>query len=297
MIRINEISYTYPGGAQALDGVSLEVPEGSFLALMGANGSGKSTLLKHLNGLLEPQEGSVTVGGIPVSGKSFEPVNRLVGFVFQDPNDQIFAPTVYDDIAYGPRNMGLDADEVARRVDRAADQVGITGLLKRPIHHLSYGQKKRLSIAGVLAMEPRVLILDEPTASLDPMGEKRIMRILLELNRGGMTVVMATHDVDLVPLYAQQVCLLRAGRVAVDGGLKEVFGDPELIERCHLRLPRISYLFDMFPDITEMPLTVGMARKELERLLLERQEGDAGDDREAAEDKLLTCLEADEEAL
>ncbi|MDO8735818.1 MAG: ATP-binding cassette domain-containing protein [Thermoleophilia bacterium] len=273
MIRVEDLCFTYPGGTVALDGVSLEVPEGSFLAIMGANGSGKSTLLKHLNGLLATQAGSVHIADIEVNGKSFDEVNRIVGFVFQDPNDQIFAPTVREDIGYGPRNLGLDEVEIARRVEKAAGQVAITELLDRPIHHLSYGQKKRLSIAGVLAMEPRVLVLDEPTASLDPMGERRLMRLLHELNRGGMTVVMATHDVDLVPLYARQVCLLRAGRLAVSGGLREVFGDQELIERCHLRLPRISYLFEMFPELSELPLTVGMARRKLEELL---ERGDTG---------------------
>ncbi len=267
MIRVDGLEYTYPGGAKALDGVSLEVPEGSFLAIMGANGSGKSTLLKHINGLLTGQAGSVKTAGMEVRRKSFEEVNRAIGFVFQDPNDQIFAPTVRDDICYGPRNLGLPENEVGRRLELAAEQVAITDLLDRPIHHLSYGQKKRLSIAGVLAMEPRVLVLDEPTASLDPMGERRLMRLLHDLNRGGMTVVMATHDVDLVPLYARQVCLLRAGRVAVAGGLRDVFNDRELIERCHLRLPRISYLFEMFPDLEELPLTVGMARRELEEML------------------------------
>lgn len=267
MIRLEDLYFTYPGGAMAIDGVSLEVEAGSFLAVMGANGSGKSTLLKHINGLLEPQAGSVSVDGVTVGKKTFEEVNRIVGFVFQDPNDQIFAPTVREDICYGPRNMGLSEEETNRRVELAASQTGIGELLERPIHHLSYGQKKRLSIAGVLAMEPRVLVLDEPTASLDPMGEKRLMRLLLELNRQGMTIVMATHDVDLVPLYAQRVCMLRSGRVAVQGGLREVFSDQEIIDRCHLRLPRISYLFDMFPDISEMPLTVGMARRRLEEML------------------------------
>lgn len=267
MISVKDLHFTYPGGAVAIDGVSLDVAAGSFLAVMGANGSGKSTLLKHINGLLEPQAGSVSVDGVTVGKKTFDEVNRSVGFVFQDPNDQIFAPTVREDICYGPRNMGLSEEEIDRRVELAASQVGITDLLDRPIHHLSYGQKKRLSIAGVLAMEPRVLVLDEPTASLDPMGEKRLMRLLLELNRQGMTIIMATHDVDLVPLYAQRVCLLRSGRVAVQGGLREVFSDQEVIERCHLRLPRISYLFDIFPDISEMPLTVGMARRRLEEML------------------------------
>lgn len=273
MIRVENLEFTYPGGTHALDGISLDVPEGSFLAIMGANGSGKSTLLKHLNGLLTARSGSVRIAGIEVDSKSFDEINRTVGFVFQDPNDQIFAPTVREDIGYGPRNLGLNEEEIGRRVDKAAEQVAITELLDRPIHHLSYGQKKRLSIAGVLAMEPGVLVLDEPTASLDPMGERRLMRLLHDLNRAGMTVVMATHDVDLVPLYARQVCLLRAGRLAVTGGLREVFGDQELIERCHLRLPRISYLFDIFPDLTDLPLTVGMARRKLEELM---ERGDPG---------------------
>lgn len=276
MIRIDDLHFTYPGGAQALDGVSLEVPEGSFLAVMGANGSGKSTLLKHINGLLLAQSGTVTVAGLEIGRKNFDEVNRAVGFVFQDPNDQIFAPTVRDDICYGPRNLGLPEEEVERRLKRVAAEVAITDLLDRPIHHLSYGQKKRLSIAGVLAMEPRVLVLDEPTASLDPMGESRLMRLLLELNRQGMTIVMATHDVDLVPLYARQVCLLRAGRLAVSGGLREVFSDQELIERCHLRLPRISYLFEMIPDVEELPLTVGMARHKLEEMLERGELGAVG---------------------
>ncbi|RJQ44888.1 MAG: ATP-binding cassette domain-containing protein [Gaiellales bacterium] len=265
MIEVSKLSFTYPDGTRALDDVTLSVPEGSFQAIMGANGSGKSTLLRQLNGLLKSPPGSVLVGGLTVDRKSFEQVNRFTGFVFQDPNDQIFAPTVREDIGYGPRNLGLDGDEVSRRVSWAAERVGISDLLDRPIHHLSYGQKKSLSIAGVLAMKPRLLILDEPTASLDPMGEKRIMRLLLELNREGMTVVMATHDVDLIPLYADRVCLLRRGRVVVGGGLREVFADQQLIEDCNLRLPRIAYLFDMFPDLAELPLTVGMARRELER--------------------------------
>lgn len=267
MIKVDDIHFAYAGGVVALDGISLRVDRGSFLAVMGANGSGKSTLLKHLNGLLLPQTGVVEVNGIRVEKKSFDETCRRVGFVFQDPNDQIFAPTVRDDIAYGPANLELPEAEVGRRVREAAAQVGITDLLDRPIHQLSYGQKKRLSIAGVLAMKPDCLVLDEPTASLDPMGEGKLMRLLHGLNRQGMTIVMATHEVDLVPLYAQRVCLLRGGRLAVQGGLREVFLDQELIERCHLRLPRISYLFEAFPDITELPLTVGMARRQLEKMM------------------------------
>jgi cobalt transport protein ATP-binding subunit len=267
MISITNIHYTYPGGIRALDGVSLDVPEGCFISVMGANGSGKSTLLKHINGLLEPEAGSIRVGGVLVTGKSFEAINHRIGFVFQDPNDQIFATTAREDIMYGPFNLGLPEREIERRVQETAAQVGISDLLDRPIHHLSYGQKKRLSIAGVLAMKPDCLVLDEPTASLDPMGERKLMRILHGLNRQGMTVVMATHDVDLVPLYSERVCLLMDGRVAAEGGPKDVFADRELIERCRLRLPRISYLFEAVPNISELPLTVGMARRRLERMM------------------------------
>lgn len=272
MIRTSGLHYTYPGGTRALNGISLEVPAGAFLAVMGANGSGKSTLLKHINGLLEAASGSVSVGGIDVGRRSFEAVNRMVGFVFQDPNDQIFAPTVRDDIAYGPRNLGLSEDEVELRLARAASEVGIADFLDRPIHHLSYGQKKRLSIAGVLAMEPEVLVLDEPTASLDPAGERRVLEILLELNRKGMTVVMATHDVDLVPVCATTVCLLDAGRAVARGSLKEVFADGEIIRACGLRLPRVASLFEDLPGVMELPLTVGMAREMLVGMI-EKQMG------------------------
>lgn len=267
MIRVEDVSFTYPGGVTALDRISLQVEQGSFLAVMGANGSGKSTLLKHLNGLLLPRSGYIEVAGVRVGKRNFDQVCRRVGFVFQDPNDQIFAPTVRDDIAYGPANLELPRDEVDNRALEAAAQVGLTELLDRPIHQLSYGQKKRLSIAGVLAMRPDCLVLDEPTASLDPMGESKLMRLLHGLNRKGMTIVMATHDVDLVPLYAERVCLLRMGTLAVQGGLRDVFLDQDLIERCHLRLPRISQLFEAFPSITELPLTVGMARRQLDKLM------------------------------
>lgn len=288
MVRFEDIRFTYPGGVVALDGITLRIERGSFLAVMGANGSGKSTLLKHTNGLLLPQSGRVLIDGEPVEKDSFDETCRRVGFVFQDPNDQIFAPTVREDIAYGPANMDLPVDEIKRRVEESAAQVGILELLDRPIHQLSYGQKKRLSIAGVLAMGPECLVLDEPTASLDPMGERKLMRLLHGLNRQGLTIVMATHDVDLVPLYAERVCLLRRGRVAVQGRLSQVFLDQELIERCHLRLPRIAYLFDAIPDITDLPLTVGMARRQLEKLM---EAGWPTIDRDIETDELLLDLE------
>lgn len=259
--------YVYPGGVRALKDVTVTVEGGTFLAVMGANGSGKSTLLKHLVGLLEAQEGSVRIDGIPVTAERFAAVAGLVGYLFQDPNDQLFCPTVGADIAYGPENLGLPAEEVDRRVSWAGETCGVSELLERPIHALSYGQKKRVALAGVLAMGPRILVLDEPTGSLDPLAEGRLMRLLEKLNRRGLTVVMATHDVDLVPLCAQKVLLLQGGAVAAEGNLHQVFHRGNRLDACGLRLPRISYLFEVFADRGEYPLTVGEARRRLVEMI------------------------------
>jgi len=190
-----------------------------------------------------------------------------VGYLFQDPNDQLFCPTVAADIAYGPENLGLSSEEVERRVAWAADTCGVQELLGRPIHALSYGQKKRVALAGVLAMGPRVLVLDEPTASLDPMAEAALMRLLKNLNQQGLSIIMATHDVDLVPLYAHRILLLRQGTVAAEGPLEEVFAEATHLEGCDLRMPRIAYLFDIFTTEATRPLTIGQARRELVRMV------------------------------
>jgi energy-coupling factor transporter ATP-binding protein EcfA2 len=207
------------------------------------------------------------VDDVAVSGDTFGRVAAMVGYLFQDPNDQLFCPTVRGDIAYGPENLGLTADQVHDRVEWAAETCGVGDLLDRPIHALSYGQKKRVALAGVLAMGPRVLVLDEPTASLDPMSEAGLMRLLKSLNGKGLTVIMATHDVDLIPLYAHRILLLRKGNVVAQGPLVDVFAEGTRLEACDLRLPRISYLFDIFHTEARRPLTIGQARKELVRMV------------------------------
>jgi cobalt transport protein ATP-binding subunit len=262
-VVIEGVSFAYPGGVTALEGLDLTVRPGDFMAVMGANGGGKSTMLKLVVGLLHPPEGRITVDGIEVGRDTFSQIAATVGYLFQDPNDQLFCPTVAADIAYGPENLGLDRDEVRDRVEWAARTCGVLGLLERPIHALSYGQKKRVALAGVLSMGPRVLVLDEPTASLDPMAEASLMRLLQGLNEQGLTVIMATHDVDLIPLYAHRIVLLRGGTVAAQGPLEDVFNEGVQLEACDLRMPRISYLFDIFTDADRRPLTVGQARKEL----------------------------------
>lgn len=266
-VSVDDIRYTYPGGVCALESVTMRVAPGDFMAIMGANGGGKSTLLKHLIGLLHATGGEVRVDGLVVAPERFAELSRVVGYLFQDPNDQLFCPTVAADIAYGPENLKLPDGEVQQRVLWAADICGVAELLNRPIHALSYGQKKRVALAGVLAMGPRVLVLDEPTASLDPMAEAGLMRLLKTLNRHGLTIIMATHDVDLIPLYAHRILLLRRGMVAAEGPLEEVFNEGSHLEACDLRLPRISYLFDIFCSEAERPLTVGQARKELVRMV------------------------------
>jgi cobalt transport protein ATP-binding subunit len=266
-VAVEDVSFTYHGGVAALDRVGIRVGPGDFIAIMGANGSGKSTLLKLVVGLLHPREGRVNVDEVAVSSETFGRVAAMVGYLFQDPNDQLFCPTVRGDIAYGPENLQLPVEEVHVRVEWAAETCGVAGLLDRPIHALSYGQKKRVALAGVLAMGPRVLVLDEPTASLDPMAEAGLMRLLKNLNSKGLTVIMATHDVDLIPLYAHRVVLLREGQVAAQGPLADVFAESSQLEVCDLRLPRISYLFDIFDSEGKRPLTVGQARKELVRMV------------------------------
>jgi cobalt transport protein ATP-binding subunit len=261
------VGYAYPGGVSALSAVDFQAESGEFMAIMGANGGGKSTLMKLLVGLLHPSRGEVRIDDLRVSPDHFAQVTATVGYLFQDPNDQLFCATVGDDIAYGPENLGLDDAEVHRRVEWAAETCGVGDLLGRPIHALSYGQKKRVALAGVLAMAPRVLVLDEPTASLDPMAEAALMRLLRSLNEQGLTIIMATHDVDLIPLYAHKITLLRQGKVVAHGPLEQVFRESVHLEGCDLRLPRIAYLFDIFLEEGARPLTVGQARKALVRMV------------------------------
>jgi cobalt/nickel transport system ATP-binding protein len=273
LLKIENLHYTYDDGTPALNGIDLEISRGEFLAMLGSNGSGKTTLIKHLNGLLRPTLGRVLLDGRPVERVEDREVFSRIGIVFQDPNDQLFASTVEEDVAFGPTNMGLPPAEVKERVHKALHQVAMQDFARKSVHALSHGQKKRICVAGILAMEPQVIILDEPTAGLDPFGVHSLMHLLEDLNKKeGITMIMATHVVDLVPLFMSRIAILSHGQVLRHGSPEEVFGDPEALEKAQLNLPLVAELMHILKTrdhvrLHHIPLTVGEARREILRLL------------------------------
>ena len=233
-IELRDVHFTYGDGHAALDGVSLQINAGERIAVLGPNGAGKSTLCLHLNGILRPRSGAVLLDGRPVDDSSMTQVRRRVGVVFQDPDDMLFMPTVEQDVAFGPANLGLSAADVEQRVVTALDMVGMAEVRARPPHHLSFGQRKRVAAAAVLAMEPDVLVLDEPSSNLDPQARREFAEILGRLPQ---TLVMVTHDLP----YAWQLCdravIVDHGRVVADGAIAEVLRDADLLAAHHLELP------------------------------------------------------------
>lgn len=272
-IEARGVSFTYEEGTQALFEIDFAVEPGEFVAMLASNGSGKTTLIKVLMGLLKPRKGSVCINGSDIHCMKPNEMYQRVGLVFQNPNDQLFAATVEEDVAFGPRNLGLPEDEVQRRVTESLREVAALELRDRAIHHLSFGEQKRVSLAGVLAMQPSTLILDEPTAGLDPAGESLMLHLLNRLNReNGMTIVLATHSVDMLPLFADRIYVLNRGRVLRQGPVDEIFRDYDMLHQAGLRLPYISGLlyemkrYDGVP-IDGLPLTIGEARKRLLELI------------------------------
>lgn len=234
-IEIHHLSFRYPDGHPALDQVSLTISPSEKVALVGPNGAGKSTLLLHLNGILQGQ-GQIRVCGLDVSDKKNLPkVRGMVGLVFQNPDDQLFSPTVYDDVAFGPLYQGLPLDEVERRVQAALAAVHMETYLYRVSHHLSVGEKKRIAIATVLSMQPEVLVLDEPTAGLDPCARRNLIHLLAELD---MTMLISTHDMHLVQELFPRMVIMDQGRVIADGKTEELLKDTALLEAHGLEAPR-----------------------------------------------------------
>ena len=270
--------YTYEDGTVALDHISLRAERGKITGILGANGAGKSTLFLNLNGVLTPQGGTVTVNGkrAVYDRRGIREIRRQVGIVFQDPDDQLFSADVYRDISFGAVNLGLPEAEVRRRVEAAMERTGVAHLRDKPTHALSFGQKKRAAIAGVLVMEPEVLILDEPTAGLDPQGVSGLLALLEQLRDGlNMAILLATHDMDLVPLCCDDAYLLGGGRVLAAGTPEELFRQPGLLRENHLRLPRIAHLMDILHDKDGLDAgpaaTIAAARREILRLLKEEE--------------------------
>jgi cobalt/nickel transport system ATP-binding protein len=233
-VELRALAHVYADGTPALQGIDLCIAPGEVVALIGANGAGKSTLLLHLNGLLLPGSGSVHIDGLAVTRATLPAVRRRVGYVFQDADDQLFMPTVQDDVAFGPLNLGLPAAEVQARADAALAAVGAGHLASRAPYRLSGGEKRAVAIAGVLAMAPALLVLDEPTSGLDPAGRRRLIELLRGLTP---TRLIATHDLDLVLDLCTRVLVLHEGRLQTDGPPHTVFADHELLRRCQLEPP------------------------------------------------------------
>lgn len=238
-LSTENLSFTYPDGTQALKNINIEIEEGEKVAIIGPNGAGKSTLFSHFNGLTEPTSGCVKIEGKPISFEKDEllKVRQKVGIVFQDPNDQLFAPTVKEDIAFGPMNLGLSYDEVEKRVEDALKMVGMENYEDKTPHHLSGGQQKRIAIAGIIAMKPELMILDEPTAGLDPDGVEKVLNIMNQLNEEGMTLIISSHDIDMISKYADKIFVLYNGEIIESGNKNKIFSDMELLKKTHLRTP------------------------------------------------------------
>ncbi len=243
LVETRDLTHIYRGNLHALQGVNFIAERKTRIAVIGPNGAGKSTLFKHFNGILKPTSGEVLVRGEPVTKENVREVRKFVGIVFQNPDDQIFSPTVEQDVAFGPTNLGLDEATVAHRVEEALRLLGIEDLRERVPHHLSGGEKKRVAIAGILAMEPQVLVLDEPTDGLDPQGVADLMAFVNRLPEDyGMTVIFSTHQVDLVAEMADFVYVMDRGQIVASGTVEEIFDRPEMLAQTRLDVPVIPKL-------------------------------------------------------
>lgn len=275
MLKVKDVFYSYDDGTTALNGINLEVKKGEIVALLGKNGAGKSTLFLQFNGILRPDSGEILIDGKPLkyNKKSLVNARQKVGIVFQNPDDQIFAPTVEEDVAFGPLNLKLPIDEVRKRVTDALRRVGMEGFEKKAPHYLSGGQKKRIAIAGILAMKPEIMILDEPMAGLDPVGAAKIINLLKELNEEGITILISTHDVNIIQDYVDKIFVINDGEIIGDGCPEDIFSKKDLLKKAHLKLPIIARLFEKLEANNiiqcngEYPLTVDDAYLEIEKYL------------------------------
>ncbi len=233
LIEISKLTHRFPEGNTALDGISLEIEHGSFTVICGENGSGKTVLMKHLNGLLTPTEGAVLINGIDVK-KDSSNARKTIGFVFQSSDTQIVAQTVYDDIAFGPENLGFSKEQIIESVDSAAEAMDIKDILQKSPHRLSGGEKKRTAIAGILAMGPEMIVLDEPFAGLDYSGVKTLIKKLIEIHNSGTAIIVITHDLEKILAHASRMIILDHGRIAADGPPQDLL---EKASECGLRIP------------------------------------------------------------
>ncbi|MCJ7604614.1 MAG: energy-coupling factor ABC transporter ATP-binding protein [Dehalococcoidales bacterium] len=233
IIRLSNLTYTYPDGRQALKDINLVIHQGGSVAIIGPNGAGKSTLLLHLNGIIQ-SDGQVSVQGKPVTEANLKEVRRRIGLVFQNPDDQLFSATVFDDVAFGPLNLGFTPEQVKAAVTDALEKVGLTGFEERSPHHLSFGERKRVAIATVLSMNPEVIVMDEPTSNLDPRGKWRLIELLKAVP---VTRIIATHDLELVDALCTRIIVLDGGRIVADDAADVILKNEHLLKAHGLARP------------------------------------------------------------
>lgn len=234
IVEVEDLHYSYPDQTHAVQGISFRIHHGESVAIVGANGAGKSTLLLHLNGYITPSEGRVRIGDYPLTKETVHDIRRTVGMVFQDPDDQLFMPTVFDDVSFGPLNLGFPPDEVEERVVKALQKVEALHLKDRPPYKLSGGEKRAVAIASVLSMDPDILVMDEPTTGLDPRARRRLIDLLASFHH---TKIIATHDLDLVLDLCERTIVIHDGRVSADGPTLDIFKDEGLLATSHLEKP------------------------------------------------------------
>ncbi|MGG1660655.1 energy-coupling factor ABC transporter ATP-binding protein [Brevibacillus sp. NRS-1366] len=263
LLAFNDLHYTYPGGrGPVLRGVTFGIPEGKKCVLLGRNGCGKSTLFLHGNGIIQPQTGQVSWRGKPFVYKrsALQEMTQRVGLVFQDPEHQLIASTVSEDISYGLCNRNLPPEVIRAKVENILDVFGMRELADVPIHHLSLGQKRRLALAGVMVLEPQLLLLDEPTAYLDRYQTKNLLRELDQIHRSGTTVLMATHDMDIAFEWAEWICVMDAGKLVFAGEPQEALSKREMLESLHLGMPLIAEVWEALPESLKQEVGGGIPR-------------------------------------
>jgi energy-coupling factor transport system ATP-binding protein len=248
MIKINNIRFTYPNGVEALKGVSLEVQDGEFLAIMGQNGAGKTTLVKHINGLFKPSNGTVSVDDLETTKVSVATLARKVGFVFQNPDHQLFSETVEEEISFALRNFGYDEPAINERVTWALNLLDLTEYRKVSPFMLSGGERKRVALASVLAWDPKIVILDEPTIGQDNQQKERLRQFIMQLNRQGKTVIIVTHDIEFVADCKPRVVLMAQGEILAQGEAEKILTNYDLVNQASVVLPQIAQLFKNLKD-------------------------------------------------
>ena len=266
ILETKDLNFQYEDGTEALKNINLKIKKGKKISFVGVNGSGKSTLFLNLNGVLKPTKGTVIYDGneVKYNHKSLLSLRKNIGIVFQDPDNQLFSASVYQEVSFGAMNLKLSDIEVRSRVDEALNSVGMYEYRDKAVHFLSYGQKKRVSIADILVMNPEIIVFDEPTSSLDPKHSKQIVNIFDELNERGMTVILSTHDVELAYSWSDYIVVMKDGEIVREGTPYEIFSDDNLIHECYLEKPIVLEIFEKLRDNGKITLDTNIPRNKEE---------------------------------